>query len=136
MWRESKRNDGKLPRVDPWDADGLFRRGLRETHLLHAAGIRELWHHQFSGRQQPRAQPDPIVLAGSHQVQMFADPLPQVCFTASNRCSSYYPRKFWLRDRFREWPGQFRAFISRMRLDIPGAGGCSIPCGISSTWMR
>jgi hypothetical protein len=31
VWRESKRSDGKLPRVDPWDADGLFRRALRES---------------------------------------------------------------------------------------------------------
>lgn len=31
VWRESKRDDGKLPRVDPWDADGLFRRALREV---------------------------------------------------------------------------------------------------------
>ncbi len=31
VWRESKRNDGKVPRVDPWDADGLFRRALRES---------------------------------------------------------------------------------------------------------
>ena len=31
MWRESKRDDGKLSRVDPWDADGLFRRALRES---------------------------------------------------------------------------------------------------------
>ena len=31
LWRESKRDDGKVPRVDPWDADGLFRRALRET---------------------------------------------------------------------------------------------------------
>ena len=31
LWRESKRNDGKPPRVDPWDADGLFRRALREA---------------------------------------------------------------------------------------------------------
>lgn len=31
VWRESKRDDGKLPRVDPWDADGLFRRALRES---------------------------------------------------------------------------------------------------------
>jgi Protein of unknown function (DUF1353) len=29
VWRESQREDN--PRVDPWDADGLFRRGLRET---------------------------------------------------------------------------------------------------------
>lgn len=31
LWRESKRDDGKPPRVDPWDADGLFRRSLRES---------------------------------------------------------------------------------------------------------
>jgi hypothetical protein len=31
VWRESKRADGKAPRVDPWDADGLFRRALRES---------------------------------------------------------------------------------------------------------
>lgn len=31
LWRESKRDDGKVPRVDPWDADGLFRRALRES---------------------------------------------------------------------------------------------------------
>lgn len=31
VWRESKRRDGKTPRVDPWDADGLFRRALRES---------------------------------------------------------------------------------------------------------
>lgn len=31
VWRESKRTDGKVPRVDPWDADGLFRRALRES---------------------------------------------------------------------------------------------------------
>lgn len=31
VWRESKRDDGKLSRVDPWDADGLFRRALRES---------------------------------------------------------------------------------------------------------
>ena len=31
VWRESKRTDGKAPRVDPWDADGLFRRALRES---------------------------------------------------------------------------------------------------------
>jgi len=31
VWRESKRADGKVPRVDPWDADGLFRRALRES---------------------------------------------------------------------------------------------------------
>jgi hypothetical protein len=31
VWRESKRDDGKPPRVDPWDADGLFRRALRES---------------------------------------------------------------------------------------------------------
>ncbi len=31
LWRESKRKDGKPPRVDPWDADGLFRRALREA---------------------------------------------------------------------------------------------------------
>lgn len=31
VWRESKRDDGKPPRVDPWDADGLFRRALREV---------------------------------------------------------------------------------------------------------
>lgn len=31
VWRESKRKDGKVPRVDPWDADGLFRRALRES---------------------------------------------------------------------------------------------------------
>lgn len=31
VWRESKRADGKEPRVDPWDADGLFRRALRES---------------------------------------------------------------------------------------------------------
>lgn len=31
LWRESKRADGKEPRVDPWDADGLFRRALRES---------------------------------------------------------------------------------------------------------
>ncbi|MGQ0433086.1 MAG: DUF1353 domain-containing protein [Microthrixaceae bacterium] len=31
VWRESKRSDGMTPRVDPWDADGLFRRALRES---------------------------------------------------------------------------------------------------------
>lgn len=31
LWRESKRADGQVPRVDPWDADGLFRRALRES---------------------------------------------------------------------------------------------------------
>lgn len=31
VWRESKRRDGRVPRVDPWDADGLFRRALRES---------------------------------------------------------------------------------------------------------
>jgi hypothetical protein len=31
VWRESKRTDGVPPRVDPWDADGLFRRALRES---------------------------------------------------------------------------------------------------------
>ena len=31
VWRESKRDDGQPPRVDPWDADGLFRRALRES---------------------------------------------------------------------------------------------------------
>ena len=31
LWRESKRDDGRVPRVDPWDADGLFRRALRES---------------------------------------------------------------------------------------------------------
>jgi hypothetical protein len=31
LWRESKRDDGTVPRVDPWDADGLFRRALRES---------------------------------------------------------------------------------------------------------
>lgn len=31
VWRESKRADGVAPRVDPWDADALFRRALRET---------------------------------------------------------------------------------------------------------
>ena len=31
VWRESKRTDGPDPRIDPWDADGLFRRALRET---------------------------------------------------------------------------------------------------------
>lgn len=31
VWRESKRSDGRTPRVDPWDADGLFRRALRES---------------------------------------------------------------------------------------------------------
>lgn len=30
VWRESKRSD-REPRVDPWDADGLFRRALRES---------------------------------------------------------------------------------------------------------
>jgi hypothetical protein len=30
LWRESKRHD-REPRVDPWDADGLFRRALRES---------------------------------------------------------------------------------------------------------
>ena len=30
LWRESKRTDAE-PRVDPWDADGLFRRALRES---------------------------------------------------------------------------------------------------------
>lgn len=30
VWRESKRTD-KPPRVDAWDADGLFRRALRES---------------------------------------------------------------------------------------------------------
>lgn len=31
VWRESKRGDGREPRVDAWDADGLFRRALRES---------------------------------------------------------------------------------------------------------
>lgn len=31
VWREAKRADGKEPRVDPWDADGIFRRALRES---------------------------------------------------------------------------------------------------------
>lgn len=31
LWRESKRTDGRTPRVDAWDADGLFRRALRES---------------------------------------------------------------------------------------------------------
>lgn len=31
LWRESKRTDGRPPRVDAWDADGLFRRALRES---------------------------------------------------------------------------------------------------------
>ncbi len=31
LWRESKRGDGVPSRVDPWDADGLFRRALRES---------------------------------------------------------------------------------------------------------
>jgi hypothetical protein len=31
VWRESKRDDGMPRRVDPWDADGLFRRALRES---------------------------------------------------------------------------------------------------------
>jgi hypothetical protein len=31
VWRESKRTDRDPPRVDPWDADGLFRRALRES---------------------------------------------------------------------------------------------------------
>lgn len=31
LWRESKRTDGQPPRVDPWDADGVFRRALRES---------------------------------------------------------------------------------------------------------
>jgi hypothetical protein len=31
VWRESKRADGVPPRIDPWDADGLFRRALRES---------------------------------------------------------------------------------------------------------
>lgn len=31
LWRESKRRDVTTPRVDPWDADGLFRRALRES---------------------------------------------------------------------------------------------------------
>lgn len=31
VWRESKRTDGVPPRIDPWDADGLFRRALRES---------------------------------------------------------------------------------------------------------
>lgn len=31
VWRESKRADGVAPRIDPWDADGLFRRALRES---------------------------------------------------------------------------------------------------------
>jgi len=31
LWRESKRSDGREPRVDAWDADGLFRRALRES---------------------------------------------------------------------------------------------------------
>lgn len=31
LWRESKRTDGRRPRVDPWDADGVFRRALRES---------------------------------------------------------------------------------------------------------
>lgn len=31
VWRESRRADGVPPRVDPWDADGLFRRALRES---------------------------------------------------------------------------------------------------------
>ena len=30
LWRESKRTDVD-PRVDPWDADGLFRRALRQA---------------------------------------------------------------------------------------------------------
>ena len=30
LWRESKRADAP-PRVDPWDADGLFRRALRQS---------------------------------------------------------------------------------------------------------
>ena len=30
LWRESKREDAE-PRVDPWDADGLFRRALRQS---------------------------------------------------------------------------------------------------------
>ena len=30
LWRESKRTDAPR-RVDPWDADGLFRRALRES---------------------------------------------------------------------------------------------------------
>ncbi len=30
LWRESKRVDAP-PRVDPWDADGLFRRALRQS---------------------------------------------------------------------------------------------------------
>lgn len=30
LWRETKRADGIPSRVDPWDADGLFRRALRE----------------------------------------------------------------------------------------------------------
>ena len=31
VWRESKRTDDVPPRIDPWDADGLFRRALRES---------------------------------------------------------------------------------------------------------
>jgi hypothetical protein len=31
VWRESKRTDGKPKRVDPWDADGLFRKALRQS---------------------------------------------------------------------------------------------------------
>lgn len=31
VWRESKRRDGARRRIDPWDADGLFRRALRES---------------------------------------------------------------------------------------------------------
>jgi hypothetical protein len=31
VWRESKRRDGRTPRIDPWDADGIFRRALRES---------------------------------------------------------------------------------------------------------
>lgn len=31
VWRESKRADGMTPRIDAWDADGLFRRALRES---------------------------------------------------------------------------------------------------------
>ena len=31
VWRESKRTDGVPRRIDPWDADGLFRRALRES---------------------------------------------------------------------------------------------------------
>ena len=31
VWRESKRKDVTAARIDPWDADALFRRALRES---------------------------------------------------------------------------------------------------------